>query len=353
MIQNSEFKNLYETSHDIKTSINEIIGISNIMKKTNLTKQQMEYINIITNCSVHLNNLTNNILEYSKCSEGKIKLKNDLFDLEKCINECYDNIKTNASSKKINLFYKINDNVPQFLISDKLYIQQILINLLSNACKFTDKGYIYINVSCNIKSEEISDIEFSIEDTGIGIPEKRIFNIFNSFNRIDNGNKYKGIGLGLSICKNLVKLFEGNISAESDSNGSIFKFNILTKYKFDKKKDYTEFIDKKILIVDKNIKSRMNYFQMFYKWKMKPQSCINCNEAIQLLKECVFDFIFIDEGINDLCYIKLMSEIEELNKDIKIIISISITDKYPISKKITLLTKPISNSILYKSLKSI
>lgn len=354
-IANAKSKIWAMISHDIRSPLNEIIGTSMLLDTTALNSQQKEYIKIISSCSNHLSNFINEILDYSKCSVGKMILNNELFSLEQCIEECYDVINTRASEKDISLSFYVDNNVPSMIISDIKRVKQILINILTNAVKFTDFGSIVTNVTLNNITSDKCDITFSTTDTGIGIAENNLNKIFESFNQIHNKNnkEYEGTGLGLFICKEMVKLFNGDVSVTSKiSEGSTFTFNIVVEYVKPKKFD-SKIQNVKILIVDESERNRMTYLKMFTEWGMQPQLCNSGHEALEYLKVYKFDLLFTDSRIKGMDCIELSLNAKKIYGTIKLMVSTSIIERYPKDKFDIQLTRPISSSKLYDTISNL
>ncbi|GMN09796.1 ATP-binding protein [Croceitalea sp. MTPC9] len=207
--------------HDLKTPLNTILGYSELLETTALTKTQLTYVNSVKSASTYVEGLTNDLLDFSKIEAGKIKLDKKPFRLDRLILEITKNLKEIHSKKGVALLLDISENLGKEVICDSLRIKQILTNLIGNAFKFTKKGSITIKASIKKKNT----ICISIADTGIGIRKEKQELIFKEFSQGGDeiGKKYGGYGLGLTISKKLVELLSGNIQLQSkEGKGSTF-----------------------------------------------------------------------------------------------------------------------------------
>ncbi|MFC1850637.1 two-component regulator propeller domain-containing protein [candidate division CSSED10-310 bacterium] len=220
---------LASMSHDIRTPMNAIMGLSDLALNTDLTEKQRDYIEKISISARSLLGLINDILDFSKIEAGKLSLETVTFKLEKVVDNLSDVLLNKAVEKDIEFQVSLDEMIPAILVGDPLRILQILINLTSNAIKFTNSGKILVKVITVDQNAERVKLRFSVADTGIGISQENKSKLFDSFTQADGSTtrKYGGTGLGLTICKRLVELMNGEIWAESElGQGSTFSFEV-------------------------------------------------------------------------------------------------------------------------------
>ncbi len=224
---------LANMSHEIRTPLNAIVGFTNRALKKEMNQKQHENLEIIKSSSDHLLGIINSILDYSKIEAGKLELESKAFDLQKVMKTIKDMFLNMVTKKGIKLHFLVDDDVPNVLIGDSLRIKQILINLINNAFKFTDKGYIEVSVKCDEMGVDGLRLKISVKDTGVGIPRDKLSNLFKAYGQADSSTtrKYGGTGLGLTISKEHIELMGGSIDVESmEGMGTVFHFTINVAY---------------------------------------------------------------------------------------------------------------------------
>ena len=250
---------LASMSHEMRTPLNSILGIAQILKENVKRKENIDYIDIIMRAGDNLLELISDILDLSKIEAGEVKIENTLFNLEEVIEKSVEMMGVKASQKDLDLILNLKKLSSKFVIGDKGKIQQILLNLMSNAIKFTQEGEVVLKVESYQDSTSHSHIFFSISDTGIGIPEDKQELVFENFTQADSSitRRFGGTGLGLSISRNLAELMGGALKLESiEGQGSVFSFDIPfeVNYSLDASRSCSENFSagKKVLIVEKN-----------------------------------------------------------------------------------------------------
>jgi len=225
------FKNAFiaNFSHELRDPLTGILTFSDILKKTHLNDEQLNYLRVIDSSSTYLKQLIEDILDISKIEAGKLDLVISPFNIKQLLEDIQSVFAIKAQQKGLELITNFNDNLPEIVGGDALRLRQVLSNLLENAIKFTEEGTVTFNASLNQIRAQKASIHFQVKDTGIGIPEDKLEDIFTSFTQLNNSQAYKGagLGLGLAIAKHLVSLTHSKISVDSTvGEGSTFSTNI-------------------------------------------------------------------------------------------------------------------------------
>jgi len=294
-------------SHEIRTPLNAIIGITDLMQLDMKTRNN-ENIDILSFSSKTLLALITDILDLSKIDAGKIDLAANPVDLKIMLNGIYQMFRSSCEEKKVELILAIDKSVPEIIIGDELRLSQILNNLVSNAVKFTSKGYVKISISADNLGADKCRLNFKVIDTGIGIKKDKLKTIFEDFEQADTKivRQFGGTGLGLSITKKLIELKGGQIKVESKLNmGSTFSFSLdfktaKLKLKGNETDDASrqhaklKMEDKTILIVEDNIVNQKVAVSYLNHWGLKYDIANNGKEALELLSKKHFDLALID-----------------------------------------------------------
>ncbi len=290
---------LANMTHELRTPLNSIVGISSLLNETELNTEQKKYLENINLSSEHLLAVINDLLEFSKLGSGKLQLEKVEFNIRRSLERIKSTMQFELEKRKLDFSFKVEPDVPHFVVGDDYRLNQILINLVGNSIKFTQKGSIEISVKKIFETEQNINLEFRVKDTGIGIVEKKQKIIFESFTQESNGTtrEYGGTGLGLAITKQLVELQGGKIKVESKKgHGSTFIFNIpyLKKVYHSQKEKISIPANEKILLIDDNAMNLTFTKSILSKSKFQVETAQNAQEAIQKIENAEFDLILMD-----------------------------------------------------------
>ncbi len=298
---------LANISHEIRTPINGIAGLASLLNENPNINEQATYLHAIRSAADNLKVIINDILDLASIESGKLKFEQIGFNLNDLLHALINTFLFQATEKKIDLRYHLHEDANKIFIGDPVRLNQILLNLINNAIKFTNHGYIVVN--CNVKKKEVKKylLEFEVSDTGIGIPSDKLKTIFESFSQADASvtRKYGGTGLGLTIVKQLVELQNGTIQVRSEEGlGSTFSFtiayelgsraNIKGRLAKDSPLLKKTLKDMSILLVEDNDVNRLYASSILKIWDCKIDMAENGYVAVEKIKNEDYDIVLMD-----------------------------------------------------------
>lgn len=323
-------------SHEIRTPLNAILGISTLLQKTNLTPVQLDYLNTIQVSTDNLQLIITSILDFSAIESGNLTIQQVPFDLVKLIENIINSNQLRAEEKGNGLFLDFDDRIHATLSGDAVRLGQVLLNLVSNAIKFTNHGKIRLEVKLLTKMQNALVIRFAVEDTGKGIPSSMQQKIFDSFTQEDSSisRKYGGTGLGLSISQKLVQLMGGEIKLVSEENKGtsvsfVLGFPITQDTIENLKRDTTShhLLGKKVLLVEDNTMNQFFTQKLLEGWGMQVQIASNGLEGVKKAAIQPFDIILMDIQMPEMDGIQATKRIREDKKKVPIIALTAMSSK--------------------------
>jgi CheY-like chemotaxis protein len=312
---------LANMSHDIRTPMNGIIGMTDLCLDTELTDEQREYLRMVKSSADSLLSLLNDILDFSKIEGGMLELEQIDFNLSNTVEDTVKSLAYLAHRKGLELACRIHGNVPVSLVGDPGRLRQIIVNLVGNALKFTEKGDVLVEVNLQEEREDDAVLSFLVTDTGIGIPHEKQEKIFEAFSQADESTtrRYGGTGLGLSISTKLVSLMGGNIWVESEpGKGAVFRFtarfDLQQRSVLPRKTRRPDLKGLQVLVVDDHATSRQILEEILLSWEMTPAATPG-EDALRVLEDArrsgrPFSLVLLDAHASEKGGFAIASEIK-------------------------------------------
>lgn len=365
----SEF--LANMSHEIRTPMNGVMGMAELLASTELDTKQKMFTDVIVKSGASLLTIINDILDFSKIDAGQMELDPAPFNLREAIEDVATLVSSKVAEKDLELIVRVDPALPKTMVGDVGRIRQIITNLLGNAVKFTEKGHVFVNIEgevTKIGDESIAGLKFSIEDTGIGIPEEKCTQVFQKFSQVDTSatRKHEGTGLGLSISSSLVKLMGGDIGVESKvGEGSTFWFT--TELPVHSEEEIKQVIPgdmtgARVLVIDDNAVNRSILAEQMAAWNFDGASTSTGAQGLEVMRNVIangmsLDLVILDYQMPEMSGAEVLETMrkDEALKDIPVVMLTSVDSSQTNQRLSQLgaeanLTKPTRSSMLLETI---